>query len=175
MPNSGAKRLIFNLWTPYCWRGYRSIFRHTDVYGFYKGNQNIAALNFVLEDPICTWFVHGDIWGTECQGKDCAYKELGFGAAVVLEYMDILMWQLKLLFHMHFANFLTSLCLLEELENRNLEEMWNFTESRTVKCENRMWNVRQYTRKVFITQELRYTITYQWLLKIYLMIRVNSN
>jgi hypothetical protein len=47
-----------------------------------------------------------------------AYKELGFVAAVVLEYINVLMWQLKLLFHMHFANFFTSLCLLEEMEKK---------------------------------------------------------
>ena len=45
-----------------------------------------------------------------------AYKELGFGAAVVLEYINVLTWQLKLPFHMHFAKFFTSRCLLEELE-----------------------------------------------------------
>ena len=52
-----------------------------------------------------------------------AYKELGFGAALVLEYINVLTWQMKLPFHMHFANFFTSHCLLEELENRHLEGM----------------------------------------------------
>jgi hypothetical protein len=33
----------------------------------------------------------------------------------------------------------------------------------------------QYTKRVFITQELRYTIIYQQPLKIYLVIRINSN
>ena len=135
--------LFFNLWTSYCWRGYRSIFRDTDVYGFYKSNQNIAALNFVLEQPTCMWFVDEDVWWTECQ---TAYKELGFGAALVLEYINILTWQLKLPFYMDFANFFTSRCLLEELENRCLEGMWTV---------NRMQNTAVWKQEVKL-QTLRF-------------------
>jgi len=36
-------------------------FSETGVGGFYKGNQNIAAVNFVLEHPTCMWFVDEDV------------------------------------------------------------------------------------------------------------------
>jgi len=52
-----------------------------------------------------------------------AYKELGFGAALVLEYINVLTWQLELPFHVHFANFFTFHCLLEESGDRHLEGM----------------------------------------------------
>jgi hypothetical protein len=60
------------------------------------------------------WFVNEDYEGLNAK-VNTAYKELGFGAAVVLVYINVLTWQLKLPFRMHFAKFFTSCCLLEEL------------------------------------------------------------
>ncbi|XP_069699424.1 piggyBac transposable element-derived protein 3-like isoform X2 [Periplaneta americana] len=78
------------------------------------------------------------IWKDPCQGKSTTvnptYKDFGLGAAIVLQYCDILTSAGIFPYHLYFNNFFGGLPLLEELKNRNIKASCTMRENRIATC-----------------------------------------
>lgn len=78
------------------------------------------------------------VWKDPYQGKaqtiDPAYRHLGLGASVILQYCDVLQKNSDFPYFIFFDNFFTSLSLLEKLKERNIRATGTMREDRIGGC-----------------------------------------